>query len=264
MRDMIQSTADVAGSPGGIDPKALFNLSYGLFVVTARQDGQDNGCITNTVMQITSTPNRIALSLNKANLTHDMILTTGVVNVSILTEDAPFALFQRFGYQSGREADKFAGFSGAKRSENGLYYLAEQANALLSGRVISTMDCGTHTLFLAEITECAVLSARPSVTYTYYFANIKPKPVPTKKKGWVCKICGYVYEGEVLPPDFICPICKHGAADFEPLGDITEKPPAAIIPEQKGERTMKHVCGICGWEYDEAAGDPANGIAPGT
>ncbi len=202
-----------------VEPNALFKLSYGLFVLTAKDGGKDNGCIINTVTQLTDTPKRITIAVNKANYTHDMIQKTGVFNVSVLSEDVPFKIFQQFGFQSGRDADKFAGMATQTRSANGLRYLDEYTNAFISAKVISAEDYGTHTLFVADITEAKVLSAEPSVTYAYYFEHIKPKPQPTAetKKGWVCKICGYVYEGEDLPADFICPLCKHGAEDFEPL-----------------------------------------------
>ena len=210
------AAAPAAG--GSMDPAAFFKLSYGLFVLTAREGEKDNGCIINTAQLLTDTPKRITIAVNKQNLTHDMILRTGVFNVSVLTEKVPFKVFQHFGFQSGRDTDKFAGWEGP-RSANGLCYLPEYTNALLSGRVISTADYGTHTLFVAEVTEARILSEEPSVTYSYYFQHIKPKPQPQaeKKKGFVCKICGYVYEGDTLPEDFICPLCKHGAADFEPL-----------------------------------------------
>jgi flavorubredoxin/flavin reductase (DIM6/NTAB) family NADH-FMN oxidoreductase RutF len=204
-----------------VEPNAMFKLSYGLFVLTAQsKDGKDNGCIINTVMQVTDSPKRITIAVNKANYTHDLILKSGIFNVSVLTEDAPFKVFQQFGFQSGRDADKFAGCEGDPvRSENGLRYIPKYTNAFLSGKVIKAEDMGTHTLFTAEVTEAKVLSDGKSVTYAYYFENIKPKPQPTaeKKKGFVCKICGYVYEGDELPPDFVCPLCKHGAEDFEPL-----------------------------------------------
>lgn len=204
-----------------VEPNAMFKLSYGLFVLTAQsKDGKDNGCIINTVMQVTDSPKRIAIAVNKANYTHDLILKSGIFNVSVLTEDAPFKVFQQFGFQSGRDVDKFAGCEGDPvRSENGLRYIPKYTNAFLSGKVIKAEDMGTHTLFTAEVTEAKVLSDGKSVTYAYYFENIKPKPQPTaeKKKGFVCKICGYVYEGDELPPDFVCPLCKHGAEDFEPL-----------------------------------------------
>lgn len=210
------AAAPAAG--GSMDPAAFFKLSYGLFVLTAREGEKDNGCIINTAQLLTDTPKRITIAVNKQNLTHDMILRTGVFNVSVLTEKVPFKVFQHFGFQSGRDTDKFAGWEGP-RSANGLCYLPEYTNALLSGRVISTADYGTHTLFVAEVTEARILSEEPSVTYSYYFQHIKPKPQPQaeQKKGFVCKICGYVYEGETLPADFICPLCKHGAEDFEKL-----------------------------------------------
>ena len=203
--------------PEKLDGKAMFKLSYGLFVLTARDGAKDNGCIINTAAQLTSSPLRISITVNKANYTHDMIQKTGVFNVSILSESTPFSVFQQYGFQSGRTADKLSG--GEPRTENGVAYLAEHANAVISGKVVSTVDCGTHTLFIADVTEAHVLSREASATYAYYFEHIKPKPQPAaeKKKGYVCKICGYVYEGETLPPDFVCPLCKHGADDFEPL-----------------------------------------------
>ncbi len=202
-----------------IEPNAMFKLSYGLFVLTAKDGEKDNGCIINTAAQLTDSPKRVNIAVNKQNFTHDMIQKTGVFNVSILSEDAPFKLFQHFGFHSGRDTDKFADFSHCERSENGLLRLNRCANAFLSCKVVSATDYGTHTLFVADVTEARVLSAEPSITYAYYFAHTKPKPQPPEegKKGWVCKICGYVYEGEVLPPDFICPLCKHGAEDFEKL-----------------------------------------------
>ena len=206
-----------APMPEKLDGKAMFKLSYGLFVLTARDGAKDNGCIINTAAQLTSSPMRISITVNKANYTHDMIQKTGVFNVSILSESTPFSVFQQYGFQSGRTADKLSGKE--PRTENGVAYLAEHANAVISGKVISTVDCGTHTLFIADVTEAHVLSREASATYAYYFEHIKPKPQPAaeKKKGYVCKICGYVYEGETLPPDFVCPLCKHGADDFEPL-----------------------------------------------
>ena len=201
-----------------VEPNAMFKLSYGLFVLTAKGT-RDNGCIINTVTQITDTPKRISIAVNKANHTHDLIMNNGVFNVSVLTTDATFALFQRFGFQSGREVDKFDGFADVARSENGLYYVTQASNAFISGKVIQTLDYGTHTVFIADVTEAKVLSNAPSLTYAYYFEHVKPKPAAlSEQKGWVCKICGYVYEGDELPADFICPLCKHGAEDFERLG----------------------------------------------
>ena len=209
--------APVAGT---VDKGAMFKFSYGLFVLTAREGDKDNGCIINTAGQLTDNPKRIQIAVNKANYTHDMILRTGVFNVSVLSQDAPFKVFQQFGFCSGRDTDKFAGCGYDCRTVNGVRYVPENTNAVISGRVISATDYGTHTLFVADVTEAEVLSGVPSVTYQYYFDHIKPKPAPAaeKKTGWVCKICGYVYEGEELPPDYVCPLCKHGPEDFEKLG----------------------------------------------
>ena len=206
-------------APAAVDNNAMFKLSYGLFVLTARDGQKDNGCIINTVTQLTDTPKRITIAVNKQNYTHDMIMQTGMFNVSVLTEEVPFKVFQHFGFQSGREVDKFAEGQAAARSRNGILYLTDYTNAFLSASVVEAKDYGTHTLFIADITQAQVLSEAPSVTYAYYFAHIKPKPAPVEenKKGFVCKICGYVYEGDELPADFICPLCKHGAEDFEPL-----------------------------------------------
>ena len=197
-----------------MDNSALFKLSYGLFVLTAQQDGKDNGCIINTAMQITDNPKRIQIAVNKQNLTHDMVLATGEFNISVLSESAVFWLFQHYGFQSGREVDKFANIP-ATRAANGIRYVPGCTNAYISGKVFQTVDCGTHTVFFADVTDAAVLSEEPSMTYQYYFDHVKPKPQPTEEKKWVCKICNYVYEGQELPADFICPWCKHGAEDFE-------------------------------------------------
>ena len=210
---------EAAMAAAEIDPKTLQKFSYGLFVLTAQAGGKDNGCIINTAAQLTSTPNRINIAVNKANYTHDMIMNTGVFNVSVLSQKASFDIFKRFGFASGKDTDKFAGYEeNVARSANGLLYVTEGTNAFMSAKVIDAYDYGTHTLFVAELTEAAVLNPDPSVTYAYYFDHIKPKPQPKieeKKTGWVCKICGYVYEGDELPQDFICPLCKHGADDFE-------------------------------------------------
>lgn len=216
---MPKSFAPTEVAPAGIDNSAFFKLSYGLFVLTARDGEKDNGCIINTVTQLTDTPKRITIAVNKQNLTHDMILKTGVFNVSVLTEEVPFKVFQHFGFQSGRDVDKFADCEVQARAQNGLMYLPKYTNAFFSAQVIEAKDYGTHTLFIADVTQAQVLSEEKSVTYAYYFEHIKPKPAPAdeQKKGFVCKICGYVYEGEELPADFICPLCKHGAEDFEPL-----------------------------------------------
>lgn len=201
-----------------IEPSAMFKLSYGLFVLTAKDGSKNNGCIINTVMQVTDTPKRISIAVNKANFTHDMISDTGIFNISVLTQDVPFKIFENYGFRSGKDVDKFEGENLAI-TDNGIAYIPKYSNAVISGKVISSQDFGTHTLFTADVTQAKVLSSEPSVTYQYYFDNIKPKPpLPSPdKKGFVCKICGYVYEGDNLPADFICPLCKHGAEDFEPL-----------------------------------------------
>lgn len=202
-----------------MDSKALYNIEYGLFVVSARSGDKDNGCIVNTVAQVTSSPARISVTINKQNFTHDMILSTGCFNVSIISQAADFELFKRFGFQSGSDADKFAGLSGIKRGENGILYLTEKVNAYICAKVISTVDLGTHTMFIADVTECGTLGAEPSMTYSHYHANVKPKPEEKSSEsgGFRCKICGYIYEGDELPADFVCPICKHGADDFEKI-----------------------------------------------
>ena len=205
-----------------LDPTALFTLSYGLYVLTAREGGRDLGCIVNTVTQLTENPTRIAVSVNKQNFTNEVIQRTGLFNVSVLTEAAPMDLFRHFGFQSGRDVDKFAGRTDPV-SENGLRYIGGPANALISGKVEQAIDCGTHMLYIALVTEARKLSDAPSMTYAYYFATVKPRPQPKPaqekpRRGFVCRICGYFYEGDELPPDFICPLCKHGAADFEPVG----------------------------------------------
>ena len=204
-----------------LDPTALFTLSYGLYVLTAREGGRDLGCIVNTVTQLTENPTRIAVSVNKQNFTNEVIQRTGLFNVSVLTEAATMDLFRHFGFQSGRDVDKFAGRTDPV-SENGLRYISGPANALISGKVEQAIDCGTHMLYIALVTEARKLSDAPSMTYAYYFANVKPRPQPKPaekpRRGFVCRICGYFYEGDELPPDFICPLCKHGAADFEPVG----------------------------------------------
>ena len=226
LADLAQAIAQSIPQPStaavdkAVDPTAMFKLTYGLFVLSARDGQKDNGCIVNTVIQLTDTPKRVAFAVNKANLTHDMILKTGQFAISVLSQDVPFQVFQHFGFQSGKNTEKFVHWPGAERSGNGVLHLTQYANAVICGKVASTQDWGTHTLFVADVTEARVLSSQPSVTYAYYFEHIKPKPAPqlTKKKGWVCKICGYVYEGETLPPDFVCPLCKHGPEDFEPIG----------------------------------------------
>lgn len=199
-----------------MDNKVMNKLSYGLFVLTAKDGDKDNGCIINTAAQVTTTPNRIIVTVNKENYTHDMIKKTGEFNVSVLDESATFDTFQHFGFQSGRDTDKFAEITFA-RAENGIAYLTKECNAYISGKVTDTIDLGTHTMFIADVTGGEVLSDGSSATYAYYHANIKPSAKPVEKKGYICTICGYIYEGDSLPADFVCPICKHGAEDFKPL-----------------------------------------------
>ena len=203
-----------------MNSNAMFNISYGLYVLTAKDGEKDNGCIVNTLLQVTSTPNAVSITVNKQNYTHDMILKTGKFNVSMLSTSADFELFKRFGFQSGRDVDKFAGFTGYQSGLNDVNYITEGTNAYISAWVQETVDLGTHTLFIAAVTNMEVLSDAPSATYEYYQNNIKPKPQVNDgpKEGktvWVCKICGYEYEGDPIPEDFICPWCKHPASDFE-------------------------------------------------
>ncbi len=200
-----------------MDANTMHKLSYGLFVITAKGEKQ-NGCITNTASQVTTTPNRITLAVNKANYTHDMIVSTGEFNVSILSEKCDFSIFERFGFQSGRSTDKFAGFDGYKLAENGIAYITSGVNAVICAKVASQVDLGTHTLFIADVTDAFILSDTPSATYAYYHAHIKPKPEENKPKGktvWRCTVCGYEEEVDELPDDFVCPICFHPKSDFE-------------------------------------------------
>ena len=198
------------------DPTALFNIGYGLYVVTSNDGKKDNGLIVNTVTQVTNTPNRIAVTINKANYSHHVIKQTGKMNINCLTVDAPFKVFETFGFQSGRNVNKFEGCE-PLRSDNGLVVLPRYINSFMSLDVEQYIDLDTHGMFICSVSEARVLSDRETMTYTYYYANVKPKPETDGKKGYVCKICGYVYEGDELPEDFICPLCKHGAADFEPI-----------------------------------------------
>ena len=199
------------------DLTALFKIGYGLYVVTSNDGKKDNGLIVNTVTQVTDTPNRVAVTINKQNYSHHVIKQTGIMNVNCLSTAAPFKVFETFGFQSGRTVDKFADCT-PLRSDNGLVFLPRYINAFMSLKVEQYVDFGTHGMFICSITEARVISNAETMTYTYYQNNVKPKPQTKGKKGFVCKICGYIYEGDVLPDDFICPLCKHGAADFEPIG----------------------------------------------
>jgi flavorubredoxin/flavin reductase (DIM6/NTAB) family NADH-FMN oxidoreductase RutF len=199
------------------DMTALFRIGYGLYVVTSNDGKKDNGLIVNTVTQLTDTPNRIAVNINKANYSHHVIKQTGVLNVNCLSVDAPFSVFQQFGFQTGRSVDKFAGQK-VYRSDNGLVFLDKYINAFMSLKVEQYVDLGTHGMFICSVTEARVMNDLDTMTYTYYQKNVKPQPETEGKKGFVCKVCGYIYEGDELPDDYICPLCKHGAADFEPIG----------------------------------------------
>ena len=203
-----------------MNTKAMYALSYGLFVVSTKVGDKDNGCITNTAIQVTSDPNQIALAVNRANYTNELMKEAGIFNISVISEEADFELFKRFGFQSGRDVDKYAGFADYERSANGLTYVTKGTNAFLSAKITQQVELSSHTLFIAQVTDMDVLSDAASATYAYYQSNIKPQPeaVGQTKTGetiWRCKICGYEYVGEDLPDDFICPICKHPKADFE-------------------------------------------------
>ena len=210
-----------------MDKKAMYKLSYGLFVLTAKEGEKDNGCIINTAIQAASTPNQMSICVNKANYTHDMIMRTGEFTVSVISQRASFDLFKHFGFQTGREVNKFSDFTACDRGQNGIYYITEGTNAYISVKVAKTEDLGSHTMFIGEITDMEVLSGDASATYEYYMNYIKPKPQEVGKTEdgqtiWRCTICGYEYVGEELPEDFICPLCKHPASDFEKVIKQTE------------------------------------------
>lgn len=207
-----------------MNEKAFYNLSYGLFVLTANTDGFDNGCIINTAIQVTVTPAAMTIAVNKANHTASMILSSGKFNVSVLGENADFSVFEQFGFKSGKDCNKFENFDKTARAENGILYITDVANAYFCCTVRETIDLGTHYMFVADVDNCDVISDAPSMTYAYYFANVKPKPaqVKSESKVWVCKICGYTYDEastgvkfEDLPEDWVCPLCKHPKSDFE-------------------------------------------------
>ena len=212
-RDYIAQHAETANKN---DLSALFNIGYGLYVVTSNDGKKDNGLIVNTVTQVTNTPNRIAVTINKANYSHHVIKQTGIMNINCLSTDAPFLVFEAFGFRSGRNVDKFANCK-PMRSDNGLVFLPKYINSFMSLKVEQYIDLDTHGMFICSITESRVISSVETMTYTYYQNNVKPKPATEGKKGFVCVVCGYIYEGDVLPDDFICPLCKHGVADFVPI-----------------------------------------------
>lgn len=203
-----------------MDIQTMFKLTYGLFVLTSRAGDRHSGCIINTAGQVTEKPNRISITVNNAGFTCELIKDSGLFNLSILSEDASFDTFRHFGFQSGRTVDKFADYPGCRRSANGLYYVTDGVNGCISARVEQAIDLGSHTLFIAAVEDAQTLSPTPSATYAYYQENIKPKPKPQtaeKKTAWCCRVCGYIYEGETLPADYICPVCKHPAEDFEKI-----------------------------------------------
>ena len=243
----------VALGPDAVDKKAFNKLTYGVQVLTTRVDGRDYGCIINSAVQVASgEPKKLAISVIAKNYSAEMVAKAGVFNVSILTEDAPYSLFQRFGFQSGRDVDKFEGLPYDERTENGLRYIPEYTNAVISCRVTEVRDLGASILFIADVEEAKVLSKAPSCSYSYYHAHIKPKknPAPEQKECWVCKVCGYVYEGAELPDDFICPLCKHGKDDFE-----------HVVPNAK-PKVKGWVCKICG-HFEPCEGElPADYACP--
>ena len=235
-----------------LDKKALFNISYGLYVITSNDGSKDNGLIVNTVTQVTSDPARIMVAINKQNYSHDVILKSGKMNVNCLTTDAPFSVFERFGFQSGRDVNKFKN-EVVKRLDNGLVVLSKYINSYMGLEVESYTDLDTHGMFICKVTEASVVSNNPSMSYDYYHKNVKPKSNSKKEtKGYVCTICGWVYEGDPLPEDIVCPLCKHGADAFEK------------IEEKTNSDFKKYTCNLCGFTYDEELGLPSEGIAPGT
>ena len=221
-----------------IDKNALFNIGYGLYVITSNDGNKDNGLIVNTVTQVTSNPVRIAVTINKQNYSHDVIKNTGLMNVNTLTTSAPFSVFERYGFHSGRTVDKFKDVS-VEHSENGLVVLPNYINSFMSLKVEEYLDFDSHGMFVCSVTEAQVVSKAPTMTYDYYHKNVKPKPTVNKEvKGYVCTVCGWVYEGEELPADIVCPLCKHGAEDFQ---KIEEEAPKSEVISYKGTKTEKNL-----------------------
>lgn len=263
-----------------MDSKALFKIGYGLYVLTAREQDKDNGCIVNTLIQVTGDPCRISVTVCKENYTCGMIERTGAFNISVLSEKAVFSLFQRFGFQSGSKVDKFDGFP-CPRRENGILCVEETANAWFSGKVFQVVDLGTHLMFLADVTDAGVLNDAPTASYSYYRTYIKPAPAKSKKTGWRCPICGYFHEGDALPEDFVCPLCKHSGREFvkvqgeEQGSKGTEHPkgieqsrgavpaePAVVEPVVAGKKTKTlWSCPKCGYIH-EADELPAGFVCP--
>ena len=243
-----------------MNTKALYNLTYGVYLMSARENGKDNACIINTAVQVANNPTRISVAAIKGNLTHDMIVATGKLNLSTLSVDAPFSLFEHFGMQSGRNVDKFATFSDVERSENGLLYLTKYSTAFLSLSVVESHDLGSHTLFIGELTDAETLDKAENCTYGYYQTVIKASATkPVAKTGWRCTVCNHVYEGENLPDDYICPICKHGKEDFEKIGGEVTPKVEEVKPEVKVDGAKKFVCSVCGYVHE---GDSAPDQCP--
>ena len=232
-----------------MDNKALYKLTYGLFLLTARDGSKDNGCIINTAIQVANNPTRISVAVQKGNLTHDMVINSGKFNISSIDTTADFELFKRFGMQSGRDVNKLDCFSDVNRSENGILYLTKGSNMYMSATVTETMDLGSHTLFIGEVVDAVVLSETDSCTYSYYQSDIKPKPtVQSEKRTWTCSVCGYVYEGDEVPNDFECPLCHHGKEDFVLTGGATAPAPASTVSAPTG--TGKYICSVCGYVHE--------------
>ena len=243
-----------------MNTKALYNLTYGVYLMSANENGKDNACIINTAVQVANNPTRISVAAIKGNLTHDMIVATGKLNLSALSVDAPFSLFEHFGMQSGRNVDKFATFTDVARSENGLLYLTKYATAFLSLNVVESHDLGSHTLFIGELVDAEVLDKAENCTYGYYQTVIKASATkPVAKTGWRCTVCNHVYEGENLPDDYICPICKHGKEDFEKIGGEATSKVEEVKPEATVGGSKKFVCSVCGYVHE---GDSAPDQCP--
>ena len=243
-----------------MNTKALYNLTYGVYLMSAKDGGKDNACIINTAVQVANNPTRISVAAIKGNLTHDMIVKTGKLNLSALSVDAPFSLFEHFGMKSGRDVDKFATFTDVARSENGLLYLTKYATAFLSLNVVESHDLGSHTLFIGELVDAEVLEKAENCTYGYYQTVIKASATkPVAKTGWRCTVCNHVYEGENLPDDYICPICKHGKEDFEKIGGEATPKVEEVKPEVKTNGSKKFVCSVCGYVHE---GDSAPDQCP--
>ena len=243
-----------------MNTKALYNLTYGVYLMSANENGKDNACIINTAVQVANNPTRISVAAIKGNLTHDMIVATGKLNLSALSVDAPFSLFEHFGMKSGRDVDKFATFTDVARSENGLLYLTKYSTAFLSLSVVESYDLGSHTLFIGELVDAETLEKAENCTYGYYQTVIKASATkPVAKTGWRCTVCNHVYEGENLPDDYICPICKHGQEDFEKIGGEAAPKVEEVKPEVTVGGAKKFVCSVCGYVHE---GDSAPDQCP--